>query len=704
MATTGAQNTLSVFSVIDALRRRKVFVIIPTLLLTAGLSIYAKYQPDRYRATVVLAAQQTTPPEYLKHVSAPPLNIEDHLWIVREVLFSEPVLQEAAKELKQYKNVQGNVPSEAIEELKSALSLKVENEHSFNITFDTTDRYDAMNATNKLAEVFVQRAAASRNEKDQEAAIVIDGQLDALKQRLETQSQELHAYKQKAVNALPDHIDDNIRAVDSLKTDYQERTTKIAEEEARKTTIQKQVDELEAKGVLDQPVVTEKSPDQARLDELRFKEKELVARYTPKHPEVIQIRRAIQDLERTIAAQPPKSNRAEPSAIYVHYVELKSELDGINQRIAAYRQDQQQISGQMATYNQRIEVTPEHERVIEDLQRELQVGESQFHALLDKRLDASMAKDLAKSDAGIAFAIVEPASLPTRPYSPQRERLVLMGIVAGLGLGLVMAFVIEQSDTTFGTVDDFQAFTTLPVTGVIPNIPAKNGKKGDGSVPIVSVKEPESVAAEQYRVLAMKVQQQCEAAQANVLMITSAAGGEGKSLTAINLAVALSATADGPVLLVDADMRKPKLHEYLNVTVSPGKGFHNILIKGDEVEKYIVKSNGVHVIPGGVPSSNPVSVLSSTRTRALFERLKKEYAFIIIDAPPTLPIADSHILSGLVDKVLFVVRARQTPRELFQHALEGFAAANLLGAVINDVDYQRSRYAYAYEYYKKAAA
>jgi len=74
-----------------------------------------------------------------------------------------------------------------------------------------------------------------------------------------------------------------------------------------------------------------------------------------------------------------------------------------------------------------------------------------------------------------------------------------------------------------------------------------------------------------------------------------------------------------------------------------------------------------------------------------------------VDAPPVLPIADSHILAGLCDKVLFVVRARQTPRELFQHAIEGFEPSHVLGAVLNDVDYQKSRYAYAYQYYKKAA-
>jgi Mrp family chromosome partitioning ATPase len=98
-----------------------------------------------------------------------------------------------------------------------------------------------------------------------------------------------------------------------------------------------------------------------------------------------------------------------------------------------------------------------------------------------------------------------------------------------------------------------------------------------------------------------------------------------------------------------------------------------------------------------------VAALSSPKTRALFERFKNEFAYVIVDAPPVLPIADSHILAGLVDNILFVVRARQTPRELFQSALEGFDAASLLGAVVNDVDYQRSRYAYAYEYYKKTA-
>jgi polysaccharide biosynthesis transport protein len=272
-----------------------------------------------------------------------------------------------------------------------------------------------------------------------------------------------------------------------------------------------------------------------------------------------------------------------------------------------------------------------------------------------------------------------------------------------LGLGLALAFVLEQNDTTFNNVDEFQSFTTLPVAGVIPHIrPPKRRQKGKTSV--VTVDSPDSVAAEQYRVLAMKVQQQCDAARANTVIITSAAGSEGKSVTAINLATALTTISVGPVLLIDADMRKPRVGEYLRQPVGADEGFYNLLVHGEgNTDRYMTRFEKLYVIPGSASQANPVAALASPKARALFEQLKQRFAYIVIDAPPVLPIADSHILAGLSDKVLFVVRARRTPRELFQHALEGFEPANVIGAVLNDVDYQRSRYAYAYEYYKKAA-
>jgi len=704
---TPAGNSVSIFSLLDALRRRKMIVIVPTIVLTIGFAIYAHYQPDRYRATAIIAAEQTTFSEYLRHVEPPPLDIRDHLFTIREVLFSDDVLQEAAKATKRFHGVAGDLTPQQIEQFRQELNsqgdfIKIENEHTFTLTYDSRDRHEAMNVTNKLAEEFVKNADAKHEKKTDDAAKVIDDQLDALTKRIDAESKEIHDYKTSAVHALPDHIDDNLRALESAKDAIEERRAKITDEQAKKATVEGQLADLESKGVLDQPIVHEKTLDETKLDELRISLAELETRFTPQHPEVLSAKRHIHDLEQTIASQ-PKKGRSEPSPNYIKYSELKSELEGVEQRIAGYLREIQRLSTQVETYNQRVEATPQHEKVIEDMNRELKVGESQFHALLDKKLDNSMAKGFEQSDAGIGFAVSEPASLPGGPYSPQRARLALMGLTAGLGLGLVVAFVLEQNDTTFGTVDDFQAFTTLPVSGVIPNL--ATGKKKDKVVnPIVTIQDPDSVAAEQYRILAMKVQQQCDAARSKTVMVTSAAGGEGKSLTAINLAAALSAITDNRILLVDADMRKPRVADYLKLAVGADRGFHNLLLSGDSVfDKYLHQIKNLAVIPGGVAPGNPVAALSSPKTRALFGRLKNEFAYVIIDAPPVLPIADSHILAGLVDNILFVVRARQTPRELFQNALEGFDAASLLGAVVNDVDYQRSRYAYAYEYYKKTA-
>jgi polysaccharide biosynthesis transport protein len=689
MATTGNTTSISIFSVLDVLRRRKLFVIAPIVVLAAAFTIYAYTQPTRYRATASLAVAQTAPPEFLKHVASAPVNIQDHLWTVREILFSPRVLETAGKEIPDYRDVEGQLPRQVLESIKSNITVKIDSDRTFEITYDATDRFEAANIANKLAELFVEQASAKHEQKNEEAESVINNQIEALKKRLENQGKQLQDYKAQIAHALPDHIDDNLREAERLQTTYQDRSTKIAEEEAKRTSIHKQIQDLEAKGVLDQPNVFEKTAAETKLDELRIMESELETRYTPSHPDVIKVKRQIAELEKDIASH-PKKGRNEPNATYLKYVELRSELEGIRQRVEAYKQDQKALSGQIASLSTRIEETPQHERVIDDMRREYDAGESQFHALLDKQLDAKLAEGLASSETGVVFAIVEPASVPTVPFSPQRTRLTLMGLAAGLGLGLVMAFVLEQNDTTFGTVDEFQAFTTLPVLGVIPGVSGttKNKKKTKAASPIITISEPESVAAEQYRLCALRVRQQCEAAKSKVVMITSAAGAEGKSLTALNLAAALAPSVQGKVLVIDADMRKPRLNEYAGISVPPGKGFHDLLRNPDDgLEKYVQKTKGeMFVIPGAVPNSNAVAALSSPKTRAVFERLRQEFAMILIDAPPTVPIADSHILSGLSDKVVFVVRAKRTPRELFQHAVESFDTTNGLGAVLNGVD------------------
>jgi polysaccharide chain length determinant protein (PEP-CTERM system associated) len=699
MATNTSGNAFSVFTLLEALRRRWILIIAPAILLCAAAAFYAYRQPNVYRAQALIAAVNPGAPEYLREVAQEPLNLQEHLWTIREVLYSRGVLNEAAHELPEYRNLKGPVPDTEIDALKSGIALKVESLDTFHISYEGRNAQAVMDVINKAADAFVDRASAKHQEKVQDTKAVIDQQIDTLKSQLAQQDREVRTYKERAVNELPSTLDSNMKMAETLKQQYDGITSKIADDQAKKTMVAKEMAELENHGLLDQPVITQRTPNEDKLDALRLQEKELATKYTPKHPEVIRVQHEIQQLEAAIANSTRKP-RTEPNPTFQKYTDLKSELQSIDQRDDSYRREQANLQQQIAAYQRRVEAAPQHERYLAEVEREYHVRESQLHDLLDKRLNTDLSGNLQKSESGISFALAEPASLPASPSSPQRSRLILMGLCAGLGLGLVAAFLLEQNDTTFATVDDFQTFTTVPVLTAIPTVPTtvKNATHL-----LVTATAPESVAAEQYRVLAMKIQQQSEPTS-KVIMLTSAAGGEGKSMTAVNLANALASMSDGPVLLIDGDMRKPRVHEYLDLKTLDGRGFHDLLQKGDpDYSRHSLKVRNITVIPGSAPSGNPVAALSSQKARNLFEKFRQDFAYIIVDAPPTLPVADSHILAGLSDRVLFVVRARKTPRELFQHAVESFDSTNLIGAVLNDVDYQRSRYAYAYEYYKKSA-
>jgi receptor protein-tyrosine kinase/non-specific protein-tyrosine kinase len=214
---------------------------------------------------------------------------------------------------------------------------------------------------------------------------------------------------------------------------------------------------------------------------------------------------------------------------------------------------------------------------------------------------------------------------------------------------------------------------------------------------IVMVTDPNSVAAEQCRMLALKTRQQLSGISSPVLAVTSVVGGEGKTVTSINLSVALASTSSGRVLLIDSDLRKPRVHEYLGL--KQGTGFSDLLrAPADEIGKYVWKLGDLYIMPGGSSLANPVGLLASPNVRDLFQRLKSEFDFIVVDTPPVLPVVDTHILAGLVDGVILVVRARYTHREVLERGLESFQAAKLLGAVVNDLNYEKSYYAYAYQY------
>jgi len=170
----------------------------------------------------------------------------------------------------------------------------------------------------------------------------------------------------------------------------------------------------------------------------------------------------------------------------------------------------------------------------------------------------------------------------------------------------------------------------------------------------------------------------------------------------LNLSIALAKSFSGKVLLVDADLRRPMLQEYLELDGAKRKGFGDLLLNPeDDIHKYILQYNGVSIIPAFKHVANPLGMLTSDSARALLERMSREFAFVVLDSPPIVPIADGHVLANLADHVLLIARARRTPRELFKLAVQSLDRPNVIGVALNDVDLKHSRYWSAYRYYQQ---
>ena len=227
---------------------------------------------------------------------------------------------------------------------------------------------------------------------------------------------------------------------------------------------------------------------------------------------------------------------------------------------------------------------------------------------------------------------------------------------------------------------------------------------------LVTCNDPAGPVAEEYRKLkSMIISLTKRDAFRNTLMVTSALSGEGKSITAINLAVMLAQEYNHTVLLIDADLRMPSLHQYLSI--DPGGGLADILTGSLDVKDALVQTSipKLSFVSSGTAVNNPAELLSSHAMRDLLRELKHRYRdrYIVIDTPPVLPFAETHAVGHLVDGVVFVVKEGIASMKSIREALDILPDAMLLGLVYNDVsqDNLHSRYhAYYYSPYRRQPA
>ena len=205
---------------------------------------------------------------------------------------------------------------------------------------------------------------------------------------------------------------------------------------------------------------------------------------------------------------------------------------------------------------------------------------------------------------------------------------------------------------------------------------------------------PQSLAAEQYRSLRTRVKA-CENGRAyRALIITSPNKGDGKTLTAANLALTMAQEFQQRVLLIDADLRRPSIHRLLGIGEAPG--LSDVLMGGTTFDDALVEIADHHliVLPSGNGAVHPAELLGSARMRRVLDTVRTRFDRVILDMPPVSPLADVSIVSGMADGILMIVRAGVTPKPAIERALSGLERSKVLGLVLNDAGDASARYDY----------
>lgn len=420
---------------------------------------------------------------------------------------------------------------------------------------------------------------------------------------------------------------------------------------------------------------------QDRIAELERQREKLSESLGERHPDMVRLDEALAEAEAALTAEVKRATGSLEGAV----AEARRKEEAVQASITP-------LQDQLADLRRR---TGEQSL----LRSEVEANEQMFNRLMGRATEANVASALKLENV----EVVEPPEAPTRPDSPQRMRNLQIAVLGGLVAGVLLALLIEQLDGTIKTPEDLKAHFDLPFLGMVPEVvPAR----GSTAPPVVLItKNPRSTLAESYRVIRTNLLFSVpEEGRGQVVLVSSVSPAEGKSTTSANVAASLAFNGHR-VVLIDADLRRPVLHTLFGLPSAPGL---SEFVIGKGALEEVVRPSGVDkldLVACGYLPPNPAELLGSARMREFLNRLRADYDWVVVDAPPFLAMADAAVLSPAVDGVILVVASERTPQSGLARVVDQLAAVGgrVAGTILNRVDLERNSFyfgKYYGEYYR----
>jgi capsular exopolysaccharide synthesis family protein len=412
-----------------------------------------------------------------------------------------------------------------------------------------------------------------------------------------------------------------------------------------------------------------------RLTELKIQISQATAELTENHPRVRSLRQQISTAEAELKKEIDvyRSSAPELRDLERHIDSLEAHLEAVN--------------GDVARYLQALGGIPDRAYKQASIDRELAAARQTYSRLLDFLYQIGTAEATTLSE----IRIIEEATLPVAPISPNRARNTIIGVFVGLVFGLGLAFLMEHLDDTIKTVADVKEFRTIALVGAVPRF-------GQGEAPLILGKDPNDPVCESYRQIRNYLKM--DERSATTVLVTSAGPGEGKSTTVANLGISV-AREGRKVVIVDADLRRPGLHACFNLSNEVGL---SDLLQGHSSTEAVIQATqveGLSVIPSGPPFPDPGGLIESDQMGPLTSELRHRFDLVFLDSAPLLVKSDALVLGRYVDGSIIVLGSAKATRWAVHELLEILAAGHIkpLGFVLNGFPLEKGKGFYGYQYY-----
>jgi polysaccharide chain length determinant protein (PEP-CTERM system associated) len=722
--------------------RRKWVIITAIVLSLTAAAIVCKVLPKTYRSeTLILVEDQKIAENYVQGMTEG--NLDQRIFVIQKQIMNRVLLGEVVKEFQLYPEVMAKHGLEgAIAMAGSAIKVEMvakgprgnfvsrNSVDAFTVSFSHENPGTAMNVTAGIASRFIEENLKTREQIAQGTTEFLDDEVINVKRVLEKKEDEISRFKANHMGELPQQTEANLRSLDRLQSDLNTVNESMQRLADRLTTVERAILDYERFGRTNSLLVAgpiEPDPLFRRLKELKEKLIKLKAEFWDAYPDVILTKEEIRHVERElIDLYGPDVIQPGAKPLDPYLQDLKRQQSEIKTELALLKQRQAMLYAERKAYVKRVEISPAVEQELHILERDYENMKNNYRSLLDKRLNARVAENLEKRQKGAQFRIIDPANFPLHPDKPNRLRIMLFGFLFGCAAGVGLAMMQEQLNPQFRRPEDIENVLGPQLLAVIPHFRLTYGRpnwqrflpyyssagKTNGhngtvqqAIPwkrllgyagehfpldtnFVAKQHPTSLVAEQYRVAATRLALTVSGYKAAVVAVTSAVKGEGKTTTVINLGYTLARDVGKRTVLVDCDFKCPVLHRYA-MTV-PEYGLVDFLTKDVSIDACLCEFTEVpcSIMPVGNGNIPFNQLLKTDRLATALAQLREHFDYILINAPPILPLADMNVLAGHADLLLLVVRAGSTSHQCVKYALNTLRAGTPTHIILNAVNSQ----------------